>query len=415
MGMIYTDQVIMMVRRALNLVDRRLIDHGAHVAVVMKDMLETKGIYDRELKKNLCILALFHDVGAYRLHEIDQLVRVETENIWEHSINGYLFLKEFGPFGDLAKVILYHHADENEMREEPKKILKYAQWMRVADRVEIWHRNNKGENKEKLKEYLKRKSGTLFLEDAVEVFLEAEEIFSTYEKLKQPVKFEEIVDCSSISGDEADIYLWMLVHAIDFRSRFTVTHTASVMEIAWQLAKRLGMSEKEQEQIYYGAMLHDLGKIGTPTEILEKPGRLTDEEMEVMKEHINLSKEIIEGCVDETVMNIALRHHEKIDGSGYPLGLSGDELTLSQRIMTVADIVSALCMSRSYKEPFPKERVLGILSDMKEKGQIDGQILSVMEKEYDDIIEQAEKACDPVREVHRRMGEEYQTLLNRLS
>lgn len=89
-----------MVRRALNLVDSRLVDHGVQVAAIMKDMLEAGGVQDEELKKNLCVISLLHDVGAYRMKEIDQLVQIETNNIWEHSISGYLFLKEFAPFGE---------------------------------------------------------------------------------------------------------------------------------------------------------------------------------------------------------------------------------------------------------------------------------------------------------------------------
>lgn len=415
MRMIYSNQVITMVCRALNLVDSRLIDHGVQVAMVTKDMLEAGGIRDKELEKNLCILSLLHDVGAYRMKEISNLVKFETTDVWEHSIYGYLFLKEFAPFDELSKVVLYHHADYNKNWKESKEILQYAQLLRVADRVEIWHRNNRGRREEELEEYLKQKSGAMFSPEVVEWFIEANRRFGTFKKLDASIKFEEIVDCSSIDEDEVKSYLWLLVHAIDFRSRFTVTHTVSVTEIGCQLAKKLGLSPKEQQQIYYGALLHDLGKIGTPVSILEKPGKLTEDEMAIMKEHINLSGSIIKDCVENTVARIALRHHEKLDGSGYPLGLPGDELTLEERILTVADIVSALCMSRSYKDAFPRERVFSILNSMRDKGQIDGRILDVMEKEYDEIIKQADEACVPVREAHKRMSVEFKTLLSDFS
>lgn len=411
MGMIYSSQVITMLRRALDLVDGRLVDHGVQVAAIMKDMMEAGGIQDEELKKNLCVLSLLHDIGAYRMKEIDKLVQIETKNIWEHSVFGYLFLKEFAPFGELAKVVLYHHADYNKNWEEPEEIMKYSQLMRVADGVEVWHRSEKGEKEDELKAYLRSKTGTAFAPEAVEWFMRADEQFGTFQKLEKKVEFEEIVDCSSIEEKRVRAYLWMMVHSIDFRSRFTVTHTASVAEIGYQLAKRMGMSPKQQEQIYYGAMLHDLGKIGTPVAILEKPGRLTDEEMEVMRGHVVLSESIIKGCVGETVERIALRHHEKLDGSGYPLGISGEELTVEERILTIADIVSALCMSRSYKEAYPKDRVFEILKDMRDRGQIDGDILVVMEREYDDIIKCADNACEPIRKAHKQMGEEYKALM----
>lgn len=135
--MIYSNQIITMICRALNLIDKRLVDHGVQVAVVMKDMLEADGVQELELKRDLCILSLFHDVGAYQLEEIENLIQVETKSAWEHSIYGYLFLKEFAPFGELAETVLYHHADYNKYKGETKAVLHYAQLLHVADRVEI--------------------------------------------------------------------------------------------------------------------------------------------------------------------------------------------------------------------------------------------------------------------------------------
>lgn len=408
--MTYSNQIIKMICRALNLMDERLVDHGLQVAVVMKDMLEAGEVQDLELKRNLCILSLLHDAGAYRMQEIENLVKVETVSAWEHSIYGYLFLKEFEPFKELAGIVLYHHADYKKDWKCSEKVMQYAQLLHVADRVEIWHRNYKGAKEEELCAYLKERSGTVFSPKAVEWFLRANEKLRTYEKLKQSTEFEKIVDCRFMEEAEIKSYLWLMVYAIDFRSRFTVTHTVSVVEIAGQLAKRMGLSGKEQKQIYYGALLHDMGKIGTPVSILEKDGKLTDEEMEVMRQHIKLSGVVIGDCVEKAVEQIALRHHEKLDGSGYPLGITGTELTLAERIMAVADIVSALSMSRSYKEPFPKEKVFAILDSMVNKGQIDSNVVKTMEAEYDDIIKEADKVCTPVLEAHARFGEEYKKI-----
>lgn len=412
--MIYSRQILTMIYRALNLMDARLVDHGVQVAAVMRDMLEADGIKDKELK-DLCILALLHDIGAYRLEEIQSLIQVETQSVWEHSVFGYLFLKEFSPFSELAGVVLYHHADADKKWKESDDILYYAQLMHVADRVEIWHRNYAGENFEKLETYLREKSGTLFSKKAVECFLRANEQSGTYEQLNIPMKLEDIVDCSGVELEEAASYLWLMVHAIDFRSRVTVTHTVGVVEIACCLAEKMGLSEEEQGQMYYGALLHDIGKIGTPVSILEKDGKLTDTEMDVMRDHVTLGEVILGDCVDETVKRIALRHHEKLDGSGYPLGLTATELTLPERIMAVADIVSALSMSRSYKAAFPKEKVLSILGGLKEKGQIDGKVAETMELWYDTIINEAEEICIPLRKIQERMGEEYKDVWDEIS
>lgn len=413
--MIYSNQVLTMIYRALNLMDARLVNHGVQVAAVMKDMLAEDGLKDEKLGKELCVLALLHDVGAYRLEDIQSLVQVETKSVWEHSIFGYLFLKEFSPFGGLAGVVLYHHAEPDKKWKESEEILHYAQLMHVADRVEIWHRNYAGEKFEQLAAYLLEKGGTLFSKEAVECFLRANEKFGTYQKLNRQPGPEEIVDFASMRIEEATAYLWLMIHAIDFRSRFTVTHTVGVVETACRLAEKMGLSEKEREQIYYGALLHDIGKIGTPVSILEKDGKLTEEEMSVMREHVILSEAIIKDCVEEPVARIALRHHEKLDGSGYPLGLTAKDLTLPERIMAVADIVSALSMSRSYKEAFPKETVFSILRSLTEKGQIDGSVVETVEKWYDDIINEAEEICIPLRKVHERISEEYKEVWDEIT
>ena len=95
-------------------------------------------------------------------------------------------------------------------------------------------------------------------------------------------------------------------------------------------------------------MFHDLGKIGIPLEILENPGRLTLEDMAVMKTHVEKTAVILNGWVSEEIRDLALRHHEKLNGTGYPDGLSASQLTLPQRILAVADIFSALTGERSY-------------------------------------------------------------------
>lgn len=407
---VHSDRIMTVVSRALNLVDGRLVDHGLKVAMVLGNMLDVEGCRDRQLRKTLGILALLHDVGAYRTEEIDDMVRFETARVWEHSIYGYLFLREFTPLEEWARVVLYHHADERELLQEPEAIRRYSQMLHIADRAVVWHDEVK-RSPEELREHLERKRGNGMNPQLIDLFWKADERFHVMEALDAPVDAASVLDCSAISGEEAKAYLRMVVHAIDFRSHVTVTHTMSVMEIALRLSRIMGMPKATQEQIYYGGLLHDLGKIGTPVSILEKPGRLTDEEMTVMREHVVLSGQIIDGCVDETVARIALRHHEKLDGSGYPLGLSAEDLTPPERLMAVADIVSALCMSRSYKDAFPKERCLEILGEMRDRGQLDGRIVDVMTQHFDGIMAEVEDACRPLTEAYGRLVEEYRSLL----
>ncbi len=186
----------------------------------------------------------------------------------------------------------------------------------------------------------------------------------------------------------------MIPHAIDFRSEHTVTHTAATVEISMILADLFNFSEEEKSDVYLGSLLHDIGKIATSVLILEKAGRLTDVEFNIMKDHVSLTEYILRGCMRENIVNIASRHHEKLDGSGYPLGLTEADLSSAERIVAVADILSALLGRRSYKDPFPREKVIGIMRDMADKNHICSACVDVAEANYGLIDASVEKISD---------------------
>ena len=150
-----------------------------------------------------------------------------------------------------------------------------------------------------------------------------------------------------------------------------VTHSRSVADKALEIARKHPELNLDLAFIEEAAMLHDIGKIKTPTAILEKAGRLTSQERSVMELHVVHTREIIKNTVLPEVLEIAARHHEKLDGSGYPQGLNAADLTLPQRILAVADIASALVSKRSYKEKMSKSSVVKILNDMVQENKID--------------------------------------------
>ncbi len=202
----------------------------------------------------------------------------------------------------------------------------------------------------------------------------------------------------------------MVIYSIDFRSSQTVRHTVTVIYASEIIARLMGASETEIERIEVAAMLHDIGKIGTPVNILESNDRLSDSEMAIMKEHVSLTRSILEGNLDDDIVNTAANHHEKLDGSGYPKGLYGGEIAPHDRIVAVADIFSALCYARSYKEAFSKEKVIGILKSMSEKGQLDLRVVEVVTERYDYILEETNRLSQPVIAIYEHLTQEYEEL-----
>jgi len=155
--------------------------------------------------------------------------------------------------------------------------------------------------------------------------------------------------------------LELLGRTTEYRDDVTGGHTQRVGDLSADIASGLGLPEDEVERIRLAAPLHDIGKIGIPDEVLLKPGRFTEEEFELMRTHTSIGASILEGShfpVLELARTIALSHHERWDGTGYPHGLSGTSIPLAGRIVAVADVFDALMHQRPYKRAWTLEETI---------------------------------------------------------
>lgn len=175
--------------------------------------------------------------------------------------------------------------------------------------------------------------------------------------------------------------IYILADLVESRDKNTGDHvrkTAAYVKLILELLREKGLYQETItneyiKDVYNSAPLHDVGKIKVPDAILNKPGRLTEEEFEDMKKHTTAGKEIIERAMDlvgdtgylSEALNLATHHHEKWDGSGYPDGLKGEEIPLSARVMAVSDVFDALVSVRSYKKPFTFEKAMEIIEEGK--------------------------------------------------
>ena len=169
-----------------------------------------------------------------------------------------------------------------------------------------------------------------------------------------------------------------LSEAVDAKDRYTSGHSKRVAEYARMIAERMGKSKEEQEEIYRAGLLHDVGKIRIPVEIINKPGRLTDEEFNTIKLHPITGFYILRGISGDSDLAIAAKyHHERYDGKGYPNGLEGEIIPEIARILGVADSYDAMTSNRSYRKALPKEVVRSEIE--KGKGtQFDPHIADIM-------------------------------------
>jgi len=147
--------------------------------------------------------------------------------------------------------------------------------------------------------------------------------------------------------------------ALDLRDKETEGHSQRVTEVTVRLARLFGLNETELAQVRWGALLHDIGKMGVPDGILLKPGSLTDEEWVAMKKHPVFAYEMLSPIrYLRLALDIPYCHHEKWDGTGYPRGLKGGVIPLSARIFAVVDVWDALCSDRPYRPSWPEEKVV---------------------------------------------------------
>lgn len=187
-----------------------------------------------------------------------------------------------------------------------------------------------------------------------------------------------------------------LGYAAEFRDTETAAHTIRVGHYAKALAIALGLKEKEAEQLLLAAPMHDVGKIGIPDKVLLKPGKLNEEEWTMMKTHAQIGYDIMQNSKCQLLKNagiIALTHHEKWDGSGYPYALKGTDIHLFGRITAMADVFDALMMKRPYKKAWSLDNVLQLVN--KESGKhFDPDIVRVFKEVLDDLLLIREKYSD---------------------
>ncbi|MBI3942966.1 MAG: HD-GYP domain-containing protein [Chloroflexi bacterium] len=168
--------------------------------------------------------------------------------------------------------------------------------------------------------------------------------------------------------------------ALDLRDRETEGHTQRVTEMTVRLGQAFGLSEAELLQVRWGALLHDIGKMGVPDSILLKPGSLTAEEWEVVRQHPTFAFEMLSPIrYLQSALDIPYCHHEKWDGTGYPRGLQGEQIPHTARIFAVVDVWDALRSDRPYHQAWPEERALQYIREQAGK-HFDPQVVEAFLK-----------------------------------
>lgn len=404
--------VVYIIRNMLDMIDKRLVAHGERVTFFVMKMMEEMNFTQEEIMRG-CLLSLFHDIGAFKTDDIDDMLSFEKENVMHHAVYGYVFLRNLTPLKEYADCILYHHIPYHQLADISCSWKEFTALLHFCDRIDTLMQSDPSQIQEALRHgktgRFKKEHVDLFLRLDKQHFLCKKILDNSYRKdiyaLFPKIKFRD---------EEKHQYLRMVAYSIDFNSEYTVLHTILTTSLSLELGKQFQFDEENLIRLYYGSLLHDVGKCSIPISILEKPGALTDAEMAIMRTHVSASEAVLKGCLPEDILQIAIRHHEKLDGSGYPHHLTRDDLTLSERIVAVADIISALLGKRSYKDEFDIHKTIDILKAMAKQGKIDCDIVNVFIHSHDAILENVYKRSMRIEKMYEEMLQEYIRIIEQL-
>ena len=374
--------VLKTVNSAYERFDKDACLHSLQVAYLTLKICKNLDI-DEDTKNSLVIAAYFHDFSAEKTNMCDSLDKYEKGNaVKEHCILGYLLFKFLLPKSDICKFILYHHNtyDVDYIINNIENPLE-SNIIKLADDISIYNIFNEQASVNDVIDFLNERS-YMYNPNYLNRFLDTNAKMAIENVLNESYKenFWKEVDLLNYKVITIEDIIVCLAFIIDCKCDITNFHSLSVSNTSCMLGKYFNLSENEYYNLKIGSLLHDIGKIAIPNEILKKEGPLTKAEFEIMKQHAVYTYEILSNLKHEHILNIASNHHEKLNGKGYPRGLS--DLTLSEKIVAVADIFVALIQKRSYKDGFSKDKVIEILSNCANKGEIDGEVVKKVIENY---------------------------------
>ncbi|SNR81756.1 HD-GYP domain-containing protein [Desulfurobacterium atlanticum] len=408
-----------------SLSDPSINNHNYRVAYIAF-LIGKRISYSNEFLYNLIVSGLLHDIGLLLVHTKEDLALIKEPDAEEnkivhiHSEIGYELLKNFPFFSKIAKTIKYHHypyKDIVKIRFPISSSIIY-----IADRIDIFITNNlREENKfsqiskliPKLKQFLLKQRGTSFSPRTVDVAVE--EIINKecfwFEILNDLYIKETLEDIlknfdRKIPAEAFFDLAQIMAYLIDFKSPFTATHSSGVAHIAASLASLFKFTAPDLKKMKIAGLLHDIGKVAIPIDILEKPGRLTQEEVNIMKSHVFYSYKIISKLnLDPNIVQWAAFHHETLNGKGYPFHLRAKDLSLGSRIMAVADIFTALMEDRPYKKGMPEDKALSIIKELADKNILDKRVVNILQQNIKSINMQRAEAQKKAAETYKKIRE----------
>ena len=377
--------------------------HGKRVAYLALLMGEEAGYQEEELRDfvGCCLLHdnaltefIHEELSHSRMSEnlsvnLSDIAKMKGSKLnHDHSVIGEQNIRLIPFRTDVKNIILYHHENANGSgvlgTTDSETTLK-SQILRLADCIDTTRHLTTMTNAEfeELCRWVQSLEGVLFSGDAVELFLKAidydkivrlqdeDPLSCLHEKLH-----EKILD---YSDEEIRNIAGLFAKIVDYKSEFTQNHSKGVAQKAEMMAHYYGFDKEKAIRFYFAGAMHDIGKLVVVNDILEKPGKLTVDEFARMKNHAAATHYILSQIKEiPDIVSWASNHHEKLNGKGYPQGLTAEEISFEARVMACIDIYQALTEKRPYKDGMSHEQSISIMQDMVRKGELDEKVVQDM-------------------------------------
>ena len=398
--------VLKYLRKVLNEINHGYMDCGLRTGFIMKRYIE-KYKLNPERGPKLVLLCLLKDIGLFYQDDY-----IPKDNHALAAASSFLFLNYCSPLKDDAKPLFYYKA--KYMPNIDNEDYQYGILMTLLNQVVMY--DYQEYTLDEMEELLNKDKGKKYnpehVKNVIKLLRKDEDILEKLNNKTSLYVYETQNYILQTKYTDEDLlgFINTTNFSFEFHNHETLAHTVTVAVIARELAKKSRLPSSMCEEIYLAGLVHDIGKIRVPKEVLCFPGRLEGEMLKEMQRHAVYTREILEGSFSYKIVDIASNHHEKLDGSGYPRALRAIDLSIGDKIIAVADIASALYCKRSYKAAFPPEKIMAILESDAKAGKLDMRIVEHFVDNYDEIMALAKEREEVVINMYSNMKNKYEAL-----
>ncbi|MTJ92852.1 MAG: HD domain-containing protein [Desulfovibrio sp.] len=366
--------------RALDMVSPVLAGHHLRVAFLAQALAERLQL-SHATRKYMLMASMLHDIGAIPLKS-DTRDLIFEHNKALHCRAGWAFCKTAGLPRAVCDMVLNHHTEWCSYGEDDQNALP-ANCIHLADRLDVALRNKHASDLNCICATLQTRQRE-YAPACLNVLGSLADDAELVARLASPQNMQ--IHLASLFGSvilgpvQLVDLCGLFSQTIDSKSPFTATHSLGVAHTARMLLKLSRMADEgDLTTMFIAGLLHDIGKLAIPHEILEKPAALTPEELSLIQQHAQTSLDLLGSIPGFTcVRDWGGRHHERLDGTGYPHGISGPSLSLPVRIIAVADVFTALTEDRPYRAGMPLAQAMGIIQSMAELSYLDANVVALL-------------------------------------